>query len=253
MQDRAQCVRGIAAGGIDHAPAGLRQGVGAGGAAHLIGHHSQGLATGPALAVQPQHGERKVAAHRTHHPAGAQDHAPAIAPQQLLHGVLAGGLAGAVHAQRIAGLLRAVGTALSAVEHEIGAHLQQAPTGFAQGLGEGARGAGIDGVGQLGLAFGLVHRGVSAAVEHPVRPVLMHSCAAGLGISQIERDQAIAFSTAATATGGDQLHAAGHLLAQSVAKLAGGAGEQHFHGNTSPAARASARLGAWASLPASSG
>ena len=68
--------------------------MGAGGATHLVFHHADLLA----LAMQPQHGEGKVLAHRPHHPAGAQDHAPAAAAQHCFHRFLAGGLGAAVSA-----------------------------------------------------------------------------------------------------------------------------------------------------------
>jgi hypothetical protein len=55
-------------------------------------------------------------------------------------------------------------------------------------------------------------------------------CTTGLGLSQIEGEQTIA----AAAAGGDQLHFRRHLLAQGLAQLAGSAGEQDFHANTSP-------------------
>jgi hypothetical protein len=81
--------------------------------------------------------------------------------------------------------------------------------------------------------------------------VAEHCRPAGVGIGQIEGQQARGGITAAA--GGNQLDARRHVLAQGLAELAGGAGEQHFHANTSPAARAWARLGAAASFSASSG
>jgi hypothetical protein len=60
--------------------------------------------------------------------------------------------------------------------------------------------------------------------------VLKHRGAAGNGIGEIEGLQPIT----AIAAGSDQLHPRRQLLAQGLAQLAGGAGEQDFHANTSP-------------------
>jgi hypothetical protein len=54
--------------------------------------------------------------------------------------------------------------------------------------------------------------------------------AAGPGIGQIERQQP---ATITAAAGGDELHPLGRTLAQGVAQLAGGAGEQRLHAVTS--------------------
>jgi len=137
-------------------------------------------------------------------------------------------LGAAVGAEGIAGLLRPVGAALLAVEHKVGAHLQQATAGVCQGLGKGPRRVAIHRLGQLRFAFGLVHGGVSAGVEHPVGPVLQHSRAAGSGIGQIQGQQASGGITAAA--GGDQLHPHRQLLAQSVAELAGVTREHAHYG-----------------------
>ena len=99
---------------------------------------------------------------------------------------------------------------MSANEHEIGAQLQQAAARFAEGFRKGPWGTGVHRQRQFGLAFRLVHR----------RP-------AGLGIGQIEGQQARGRITAAA--GGDQFDARRQLLAQGLAQLAGSAGEQDVH------------------------
>ena len=58
--------------------------------------------------------------------------------------------------------------------------------------------------------------------------MLKHRGAAGGGIGEIQGQQAS--GGLAAAAGGDQLHPDRHLLAQGLAELAGGAGEQDFHG-----------------------
>jgi hypothetical protein len=165
----------------------------------------------------------KSLAHRPHHPAGAQDHAPAAAAQHCFHRFLAGGLGAAVSAQGIAGLLGPVGAALLAVEHKIRAHLQQAAPRLQQRLRKGPRRTSVHRQSQVGLAFGFVHSRVGAAIEHPVGPVLKHRRPTGRGIGEIQGHQTSGGITAAA--GGDQLHPRWHLLAQGLAQLAGSAGE----------------------------
>ena len=97
----------------------------------------------------------------------------------------------------------------------------------ARGLREGPRCAAVHRQGQLRFALGSVNGGVGAAVEHAVGPVLKHRGPAGGGIGQIEGQQVSGGITAAA--GGDQLHPDRHLLAQGLAQLAGGAGEQDGH------------------------
>ena len=185
--------------------------MGAGGATDLVGHHAD---LGP-LAVEPQHGAAKVLAHRAIHPAGAQH--PGTGQLQRRH--LAGGLAGAIHPERIEGLVGPVGGTLGAVEDKIRAHLQQPAPRGRQRFSKGRRGAAIDGMGQLRLAFGPIHRRIGAGIEHPGRPVLKHRCGAGLRIGQVQLGPAA----------GNQPYPLGPGVDQGLAQLAGGAGEQYLH------------------------
>jgi hypothetical protein len=114
----------------------------------------QDRAKGSGLAARPLD-PRLVAVQTT--PAGAQN---------VLHRFLSRGLAGAVNPQWIARLLGAVGVALAAVEHEIGAHLQQPSARFHQGLGEGMRGTAIH---CMGHSRAGLHRRSGA----PSRPALL--------------------------------------------------------------------------------
>jgi hypothetical protein len=95
-------------------------------------------------------------------------------------------LGGPVDPERIELMIRPVGPALLAVEHEIRAHLQQPAARFGQGLGKGAGGTGIHDLGQLGLAFGLVHCCVGAGVEHPIRALRLYGGPTGLTVGQIQ-------------------------------------------------------------------
>ena len=70
-----------------------------------------------------------------------------------------------------------------------------------QGSGEGARGYGIHGVGQLRFRLGLVHGGVRPRIEYPVRSALRDKGLAGGGIGKIQGLQPIT----AVSTGGDHV------------------------------------------------
>jgi hypothetical protein len=112
-------------------------------------------------------------------------------------------------------LLGQVRRALGPVEHKVGAHLQQATTRGSQGLSKSRRGAGIDGLGQLGLLFGAIHRRIGTGIEHPIRAVPLHYRLAGHGVSEIQ------FSPAA----GDQRDTGGLSGDKGLAQLAGSAGK----------------------------
>jgi hypothetical protein len=142
--------------------------------------------------MEPQHREAEVLAHRPVHPTGAQ-HPGA---RQGQGSCLARRLGGPVDPQGIKRLVRLVGPALLAVEHEIRTHLQQPAAHFGQGLSKGAGGAGIHGMGQLRLAFGLVHRRVGAGIQHPIGLMITNRRMASRGIGQIQLGPAA----------GDELH-----------------------------------------------
>ena len=159
----------------DRPPTGLRQGEGAGGAAHLIGHHLQGLSRLGFGGVEPQHRAAEVFAHRAIHPTGAQQ--PRL--WVLQGGLLTARLTGAIDPQGVAGLLGPIGMALGAVEHKVGADLQQAAAGLLQCSSESRWSLGIHRLSQRRLLFGLIHRGVGPGIEHPLRALLFHDAAAG--------------------------------------------------------------------------
>ena len=142
--------------------------------------------------MEPQHREAEVLSHRPIHPTGAQH--PGAREGQGRR--LARRLGGPVDPQGIEVLIRLVGPALLAVEHEIRAHLQQPAARFGQSLSKGARGSGIHGLGQIRLAFGFIHRCVGAGVEHPAGPVLQHHLPACRRVRQIQL----------LPVAGDQLH-----------------------------------------------
>ena len=188
--------------------------------------------------MQPQHGEGEIAAHRTHHPAGAQHRGLSVVTEHGFDRFLAAGLAGAVDPQRVTRLLHPVGAALAAVEHEVGAQLQQPPPLLPDRFGKGAGSPSIHGMRQVRLLLGPVHGGVSAGIQHPVGTMAFHRRHAGFRLAQIQL----------VPTGGDQLQVRWAAGAQGLPQLAGGSGEQHFHRNRAPFSRFCRRPAAPASF-----
>ena len=227
---------------LHQAPTRRSQGQGGRGAAHLVGDHGQGFAGLRLEAMQAQHGEAKVFAHGPIDPTGAQD-AAAVVGHGLAGPLFAQGLAAAVNPKRIHRLIGSVGRALTTVEDEVGAHLEQAAAGFGQGPGEGLRGPSVDRLGQLRFGFGLINGGVGAPIENPIGPQIQDGLTAGRGVGQVQL----------AAPHGDEFDVGWHALAQGLAQLTIGAGQQNpfgAHGKTSPRLANSARVGASASLAA---
>jgi hypothetical protein len=123
-------------------------------------------------------------------------------------------------------LLGPVRAALGAVEHEVGAHLQEPAACRGKGFSKRSRSIGIHGLGQCWLTLGPIHGRVGTSIQHPIRAVRVHRGTAGLRGGEIQGQQ----PGTATAAGGDQLHPRGLRSNQRLAQLAGGAGEQHLHG-----------------------
>jgi hypothetical protein len=92
--------------------------------------------------VQVQHRLAEVLANGPIQPPGAENRG-APGAEQVDHSRFPGGLAPAIDPQGVGGLLWPVGVALGAVEDEVRADLEQAPSGRGKGLGKGPGGAGM--------------------------------------------------------------------------------------------------------------
>ena len=162
--------RVVDAGEVDLAVHGLArhlrgqvgQQVRAGGCADLVVDDGQAFTLGR----QAQHGLGEVAATRGVDPAGAQDQVPAAAGADEL---LALQLGLAVDAQGAGGGLLVAGSIARAVEDIVGAVVHQPGAGLGRAARQHARGGGVDRARQLGLALGLVDRGMRRGVDDQVR------------------------------------------------------------------------------------
>ena len=158
--DLAAC-RG-AHGGTHHLRGQVGQQVRAGGCADLVVDDGQAFALGR----QAQHGPGEVAAARGIDPAGAQDQVPAAAGADE---GLALQLGLAVDAQGAGGGLLVAGSIARAVEDIVGAVVHQPGAGLGRAARQHGRGGRVDRARQLGLALGLVDRGVRRGVDDQVR------------------------------------------------------------------------------------
>ncbi len=83
------------------------------------------------------------------------------------------GLAGPIDSQRCGLVRRLVGSALGAIEHKIGRHLQEPCAARARPLGDDPRGFGVDGIGKFWLRFGPIYRGIGARIDNDCRLPLL--------------------------------------------------------------------------------
>ena len=84
-------------------------------------------------------------------------------------GLLAGEFGGAVDVERAGGVGLDVGCRLGAVEDVVGGEVDDGGAEAGGLFAEDAGGGGVDGVGEFGLALGLVDGGVGGGVDDPAR------------------------------------------------------------------------------------
>ena len=154
------------------------QQVGTGGCAPLVVDDGQALA----LLCQAQHGLGEVAAARGVDPAGAQDQ---VLATRLLDALLAFQLGAAVDAERCRRIGFHPGAGSAAIKHVVGAVVHQPGAQARRLLGQHARRSGVEGAGELGLAFGFVHGGVGGGIDDDVGAQRAHGVGKACGVAEV--------------------------------------------------------------------
>ena len=120
-----------------------------------------------ALGAEPQHRLDEIAADRAVDPRRPQDD---MAVEALGDGGVARRLAGAIDRTGIDRVVLGVGAHLGAVEDVVRGKMDEGGADLAARIGQRGRAVAVDREGHVGLAFGLVDRGIGGGVDDDVRP-----------------------------------------------------------------------------------